>query len=256
MRLFLLLLLSTNFVLTPSAIAQKKVADNFQVTKPTKAGKLAERISKARKHTSGLSLGVGMHMSFLQNAAFGQQIQSGGVSHDFAFKNVFSSVGMRATILPFIIDLSFNSSVPFYYKEGFTYTQEREVRDIGSGLNVLVVDTLTNHSFRHRGMTFSFSMAAFTFFKILYPYLGIGYSLSHLGTGKNLAPDGNIASANTSAPFWKVGIAIHPWRRFIITAEYASTVNQLGGLQINPGRGFATAEFSLRYQFAKFHKKK
>jgi len=252
----IVLLLAVELMVRCPAIAQKKQPDNFTVVRPTKAGRFNERVGNAKAHTSGLSLGIGMHMSFLQNAAFGEQMQRGGVDHDFSFASVFSAVGMRATILPFIIDMSFYSSVPYHYREGITYTEEREVRDVGSGLNVLVVDTLTEHSFRHRGMTFSFSMAAFTFSKVIYPYLGIGYSFSHIGSGTSLAPDGNITAANTSAPFWKVGIAIHPWRKLIITAEYASSINQLGGLTINSGRDFATAEFSLRYQFVKFHKKR
>jgi len=236
--LLLLLLLSVNLGLCIPVIAQKKVPDNFTVVRPTKAGKFSERIGKAKAHTSGLSLGIGMHMMFMQNAAFGDQMQRGGVNHNFSFANAFSAMGMRATIFPYIIDLSFFSSVPYQYSQG-----------------VLAGDHTVNE-FRHRGAAFSFSMAAFTFSKVIYPYLGIGYSFSHIGAGSSLTPDGNHITANTSAPFWKVGIAIHPWRRLIITAEYASSVNQLGSLRINQGRDFATAEFSLRYQFVKFHKRR
>ncbi len=252
MRLLFTLFIA--FVTVLPAMAQKKSTDNFSVLRPSKSGKWADRIARTKSHARGLSLGIGMNMSFMQNAAFGQQVGSGKVSHDFAFKNVFSAFGLRATILPVIIDMSFHSSVPFHYSSGLTFTREREVRNPANGFTGTVIDTLTTNAFRHRGMNFSVSVAAFTFSRIIYPYVGIGYSFSYLGDGDAFIPEETLISSNTSAPFWKVGLAIHPIRRLIITAEYASSVNQIGDLSINPGRDFAMAEFSIRYQFFKFRK--
>lgn len=229
--IFIFLLLLVPF----TGMAQKKDADNFTVVKERKPRKDIQGIvNRTREHVNGLSVGIGMHMSFLQNPAFGERIKSKEMKHDIRFATVFSSVGLRAIVMPYIIDFSAYSSVPFEYQPG-----------------VVLQDSTITH-FRHQGMDFSFSMAAITLSHIIYPYLGIGYSFSRLGSGKKLVTDEQIM-VNTSALFWKVGIAIHPLPWFFITAEYSASIDGIGK---STQRGFGTVDFSLRYRLTSFRKRR
>ncbi|MCB9205513.1 MAG: hypothetical protein H6603_11090 [Flavobacteriales bacterium] len=216
-------------------LGQKKKPDNFTVLKERKARKdISGMVNRTRDHVNGFSVGIGMHMSFMQSPSFGELIKKKELKHDLRFATAFSSVGVRAIVMPYIIDVSAFSSVPFQYEPG-----------------IVVNDSLVTH-FRHQGMDVSFSMAAITFSRIIYPYMGVGYSFSRIGSGKKLTTD-KLVMANTSALFWKVGVAIHPVYFLFVTAEYASTINGIGN---STQRGFGTFDLSLRYTLADFKKGK
>lgn len=190
------------------------------------------KVARARKQCNGLGPSVGMNMSFFMNPSFGQSIEQGNLNHDFKAKYIPSQFGLRAVLLPLIIDHYYFASVPFASSNS---------------------PTGINSNFRHKGMVFSMSLALITFSPYIYPYAGIGFSVSGIDNSAAMFSSGS-ARASTMAPMWKIGVNINPTARLFIFAEYTSSVNRIDaiGYDLNSSRSFGMAQFGFGYMFTKF----
>lgn len=167
--------------------------------------------------------GIGLVSSEFLNAGFNQSVQDEIVEA----RGIGPELSVHGNLMPFMLEVSYFSST-FYVDSDHPIFDGHD--NGGQGI-------------RHRGMAGSISLSVLPTSRYIFPYVGVGYHLSHLGTGDEFATPDDVtydnplnSIVNVSTPIVQAGLHINFSRKLAFMAEYTRGTSSTRGMNMLSAR--------------------